>query len=315
MHKHFKLKGFFKIEIVDAETGLVETTLAEKQNLILNQGKDFVAQRTFVENILYCAVGAGTTSPLPSDVGLQAEVMRTGNIETNIAVPCQTTLASNVISFTKTFAFPVSVSPTTIGEIGWSWTPTAGNNLFSKSIIANQQGVPGPVTISPSKYLRVYYTLQVTIGPAGAVSFGASIAGWPTSTGQASMQYIGLRSITANGSLSYVDAGLACNEPSGTSEIFIGTSSAALAAFGSSTNRSAGTNYTNGAANNYKGNGVLWKTASFGKNNAASATLRSMGVGIVGSSYITSGYVCLLDSNQNKDTTYLLPLRFIYTWA
>lgn len=310
---NFKLKGVFSWEIVDSKGNVVDSE-PTTNNLILTQGIDAIATRSFVENILYCAVGGGTTPPLLSDTGLQSEIQRTGDVDTSVADACYSSVSGTTYSLSKTFKFPVNSFPITFGEIGWSWSNTAGNNLFSKALIV-KNGVPAQVTLSVGQYLRVRYTLQINLGTGAVQTGNANIVGWPSATGQYMTQYIGLRSISSDGSLGYYDAGLDCNEPSGSSALFIGTSSTALAALGSAANRSGGTNFTSATANTYLGNGLLTKTASFGKNVAASSTLRSMGIGTVSTPQTNSGFVFLFDTDQTKGSDYILPLIFTYSWA
>lgn len=309
--RNYSLKGFYSWEIV--ENGVVVNSEPTHNNLILSQGIDYVAQRSFVENILYCAIGEGSSPPILSDTGLSGEVDRTGNVDDEVATPCITQLTGNVYSLTKTFKFGVRASPVNIGTIGWSYSSSSGNNLFSKALII-KNGLPDVITLGVGQYLRVRYTLQITISPASAQVGDANITEL-AAPGQYMIQRIGLRSITSNGSLSYYDAGNDCNEPSAQSEVFLSTNSTTLASFGSSANRSSGTNYVSAALNSYSGNGVLYKQAAFGKGSAASSTLRSMGVGVTGSSTINSGWVFLFDSNQTKSTNRILLLKFVYSWS
>lgn len=309
---NYSLKGLFSWEIVNAD-GSVFDGEPTRNNLILTQGINAIASRSFVENMLYCAVGSANSAPLLSDTGLGNEVNRTGDVDTSVTDACLTSRAGNVYSLTKTFKFPVRTVSTSLGEIGWSWSGSPGNNLFSKALIV-KNGVPAQITVSIGQYLRVRYTLQITLGPSTAVAGSANIVGW-TAPGQYMTQLIGLRSITSSGALGYYDAGNDCNEPSASAGIFIGTSSAALAAFGSSTDRSGGTNYLGSSSNSYLGNGVMVKLLSYGKGVAASSSLRSMGVGTTAAPQTNSGFVFLFDSAQTKLSDYILPLRFIYSWS
>lgn len=314
MLKKYKLRGFFKIEVVDEKTRLVEKSLPVTNNLILTQGKDFVAQRSFVENILYCAVGSGSSAPLLSDTGLANELARTNTVDGSVTSACLTSLSSNVYSLKKTFKFSTITSPVTYGEIGWSYSSSSGANLFSKALIIDINGNPSPVQLGVGKYLRVVYTLEITLTPNTSQTGSANISGW-TTNGSYMLQKIGLRSITADGSLSYYDSADDCNEPSAAADFFLGTSSAALASFGSATDRSAGTNYVKGCALEYLGNGVSYKKVSFGKGEAVSSTLRSLGVGKVGSSTTETGFAYVFDANQTKGSEFLLPLKIIYSWS
>lgn len=314
MRKHYKLNGSFALEVVDGATHRVERSLPLKNNLILNQGKNYVAQRSFVENILYCAVGTGTTPPLLTDTGLSNEAARTGDVATEVTTPCETTLVGAVYSLKKTFKFGVQASPLAIGEIGWSYTATAGANLFSKSLIIDEQGNTTVIVLAPGKYLRVAYTLQITIGPSTSQSGDAGITGW-TAPGVYMVQKVGLRSILSDGSLSYYDSGNDCNEPSGAGTIFIGTSSTAPAAFGSAVDRSGATNYTASISNQYLGAGALYKVGNFGKGSAVNSSLRSMGVGPAASSTSNTGAVFVFNANQAKGTDFILAIKVLYTWS
>lgn len=313
MH-NFKLKGFFSWEIVDEKSGIVVRKSPPENNLILNQGRANVASYSFAQNIAYCAVGAGTAPPLLTDTGLADELQRTGDSDMSVDGGTTATLVGNLYSLIKTFRFPTNRGQLTIGQIGWSYASTAGNNLFSKALIVNKDGNPGTVTLTVGQYLRVKYTLQITISPSTTQTGSANIVGW-TAPGQYNVQLVGLKAFNADGSVGNYDAGAGCNEPAVQADVFIGTSSAALAAFGSATDRVAGTNYTVTTTNTYLGNGVLVKTASLGRSTANSSTLRSMGVGANGSSYTNSGFVFLFDGNQTKASTHLLPLQFVYSWA
>lgn len=314
MHKHYKLKGSFKIEIVDEKTQQIERALPHKNNLILNQGLDFISQRSFVENILSCAVGSGTTPPLLTDTGLLEENDRTNQVDTTVEDACETLLNGTTYSLKKTFRFNTKTAPTPVGEIGWSYSNSPGANLFSKSLIIDENENTTVVVINPGKYLRVTYTLEINFSPTTATIANSSIDVWPTASGVYSFQLVGLRSILTNGNLSFYDAGNDCNEPSASGSIFIGTDSTAPTTFGSSVTR-GGTNYSTGVFNKYLGNGVSKKYGSFGKNVAANSSLRSMGIGAAGSATSNTGAVFVFDSNQTKGADFILVIELYYSWS
>jgi len=233
---HYGIKGFFELEIVNSD-GVVESRSPVKNNLILYQGIDFVAARSFVENILFCALGASSVPPLLTDTGLTDEVSRTGDYDTTVENPCLTTLVGNVYSIKKVFRFPTLVAPLTIGTLGLSYSSSPGNNLFSKSLVITENGNPGPVTAGVGKYFRISYTIQITLGPASPTSGSANIVGW-TAPSQYAIQYIGLKKLNSDNSVGYWDAGQDANEPSSFSAfcamttlksfVLIGISSASL---------------------------------------------------------------------------------------
>lgn len=313
MPNHYKLRGKFSWEIV-SDNGDVIASEPVRDNLILTQGINAVALRSFAENVAYCAVGTSSTPPLLSDTALASEIQRTGSVDTTVG-GTETILNGNVYSISKVFRFPINLAPIVIGEIGWSWSDTAGANLFSKALIV-KNGVPDLITVGVAQYLRVKYTLEITISPSSIQAGDSNISGL-SAAGQYNTQLIGLKKVNSDGSISDYDAGAGCNEPSSSScSIFIGTSSAALASFGSSTNRSGGTNYTSSILSpTYLGNGRLIKFANFGKNIAASSTLRSFGIGPTSNPFTNSGFVFLSDGNMTKSADYLLTLTFLYSWG
>ena len=122
MNREYKLEGEFFYEIVDEKTQKVLVKSKKKKNLILNQGLDFLALRSFVENVAYCAVGSSTVAPLYTDTGLIGEFDRTANLDTSLANYASTTLTGNVFSFTRVFKLDTNVNPAYYGTVGWSYT-------------------------------------------------------------------------------------------------------------------------------------------------------------------------------------------------
>lgn len=308
------IRGFFTWERVDMSTNDIIQS-STQPNLILNQGLDYVAARTYQENITSCAIGSGSTAPLTTDTGLSNELARTSTYDITYQ-PCATTLVGNVFSIQKTFKFASQTQDQQFGEIGWSYTDTPGNNLFSKAQILDTNGNPIILTIYRNQYLRVTYTLKITLSPSTASTNGAIIDGWPTSSGQSKIQYIGLRAVGPDGNPQNYDSGGTVNEPSqGIFQVFLSVISTALAAFGSAANRSGGTATTSGSISTYiPGTYSITKSGTFGRG-VANSTLRSTGLGPSGSSSVNSTYVELFDIDQEKDTSYELTFNFVYTWG
>lgn len=314
MH-NFKLKGKFKINIVDELTKKIEKKFGWQDNLILNQGIDYIAQRSFAENILYCVLGAGTTPPLLTDTGLTNELQRSGTVDSSINNACQTTLIGNVYTIIKTFKMPTNYNSFTFGQIGWSYSQNPGDNLFSKALAKDSSGIPQNISVGAGKYIQVQYSLQIQLSPSSSTAGSANIPEWISNNGNYSMQLIGLKKINADGSIGYYDAGNDCNEPSGPGSFFIGQNSTALSAFGSAADRSVSTNYVKNLSNNYLGNGALIKQCSFGKTSAIDSSLRSMGIGAITNPQTNSGFVHVFDSMQTKDNGYILTLKNIMNWS
>lgn len=316
MKKDYGIWGEFFYEIVDDKTKKVLVRSEKRKNLILNQGLDALFARSFVENVTSCAASSSTVGPLFTDTGLVNEFDRTSTLDTSLQTSASTTLVGNVYSFTRVFKFDTFVNPNYYGTIGWSYTNTPGNNLFSKALVLTAGGGAGPVFVASAQYLRVYYTISITLNPSTATSGNSNIIGIPGGDGGSfGLQLIGLKNINSQNVVGFYDVGQDCNELESQVEVFLSTSNAAVATFGTATDRSGSTNYTTRSSNTYAGpgTGIVYKQVGFGKNNAVNASIKSMGTGIIGSSYTNTGFVYVFTNNQNKAATFNLSPIFVYT--
>ncbi len=313
-HISHSLKGFFTWQIVDAIDDKIIESNNLQQNLVLNQGLDYVASRTYAANIVACAIGSSVIPPLNSDTGLTNELARTITYDTTY-LPCLTSLSSNTLSIRKTFRFATQTQDQQFGEIGWSYTATPGNNLFSKAQLLDTNGNPILLTVYRNQYLRVTYTLQITLAPASPLANGNVINGWPGSaTGESQIQLIGLQGVDGSGTLTSYDAGGVANEPSQIAEIFLGTNSTALASFGMSVDRSSGASYIAATLSSYaNGSYNRYKTSTFGRSYSGSS-YRCVGIGPTASSPVNNTYTELLDSSQTKSASFELSVNIVYNW-
>lgn len=312
------IRGEFRWEVVDEATGEVVESSPLKTNLILNQGFDYAAQRSFVDNVAYCAIGTSTNAPLLTDTGLTAEAVRTNLLDTSIANSALTTLTGNVYAFRRIFKFAsTTLSHTSgYGEIGWSYAALAGANLFSKAQLMDMNGNPGSIIVPTGKYLRVYYTISLTLNPSTSIHGPNNIDSFGSVAGTGGLQLIGLKKLNADGTTGNWDAGADCNELYSTVDVFFADSSTALAAFGSTVNRSGSTNYiATPYSGTYQGagSGVMVKSGTFAKTAANDATLQCMGYGPVASSTTNNGFAFVFDSTVTKDNLHLLTVTFVYT--
>lgn len=146
-------------------------------NLILNQGKDQWGAGTgsFARLIENCAVGTGTGTPAATDVGLGAEVKRTWTYLTG-AGNCGYSDVGNVRTLRRTFDFSVESGSVNYTELGWSYSTSPGNNLFSRTLISG-----GTVSLVSGQSLRVVYELSITVSPSTGTTEALHISGWPVS--------------------------------------------------------------------------------------------------------------------------------------
>lgn len=314
IENNFKINGEFYWEEVDSQNNIIVSS-SKKHNIILNKGIDLLSQFSFAECILNVALGDGAIPPLYTDLGLSNEVYRTNQVDTSVKNPCGSYLIGNIYTIYKTFKTNIVPQPVTFREIGWSPYDGDGNYLFSKSLLFSADHLSNQITIQPGHFLRIYYYINITLSPSTIQTGQFDITGWSNTNGSSMIQLIGLRSLNADGTLGYFDAGNDCNEPSGNSEIFIGESSDSLSLFGLSTNRSGSTNYKMTATNIYAGNGKLYKRILFKSFDAINSNLNSVGIGVIGSSETNSGFVFVFDNQQVKQIDSFLTLNFIYNFA
>lgn len=316
MKRKYGIWGEFFYEIVDDKTKKVLSRGPKTKNLILNQGLDFLALRSFVENVTTCVASSNTTGPLYTDTGLINEFDRTSTLDTSIQTSASTTLTGNVYSFTRVFKFDTSVNPNYYGTLGWSYTNTSGNNLFSKVLVLTVGGGAGPVFVASSQYLRVYYTINITINPSTTTSGKSNILNLPSGDGGSyGVQYIGLKNINSQNVVGYYDSGNDCNELESQVEVFLSTNTSAVSTFGSAANRSASTNYIARSSNSSAGSGtgIVYKQVGFGKNNAVNSAIASMGTGVIGSSTTNTGFVYVFTTAQNKSALFNFSPTFVYS--
>lgn len=164
-----KLKGHFHLTAINVDTG-EERIVADFDNLIVNQGLDFIATggpAAGGNSVVYygCVVGTGTTPVAPTDTHLQTFLAGTNsNISSNVTYNGATSFS--VVTST-TYQFATGVAAGNLTEIGivapasgqtTGTVPTATSPLFSHSLIM-VGGSPGTITILSNEVLNVVYTI------------------------------------------------------------------------------------------------------------------------------------------------------------
>lgn len=245
--------------------------------------------------------------------GLATEVKRTNTYLTGSG-NCGTTSNAGTATRTlkRTFDFSAEVSPQNYTELGWSYTNSAGNNLFSRVLIAG-----GTVSVLASQQLRVVYELSVLITPNTARAETAPISGWPVSPAtNTDGDYIanaqGFSGTT--GGLSFVDtngntssgAGNQSLEPRGNGTLGL-TSGSTLPTFngsyteGTITVASSGTlaAYTSGTF--YRDVVAVWQASNGNRTDIRGIKVEDSGSTVA---------VFVFDQAQTKDNSHLLEI----TW-
>lgn len=167
-----KVQGVAKVLVLSK--GIIVEERPWTKNLVLAQGKDaFFSGSYFAGGLArYCAAGTGTTPPASTDVGLGAEVTRTGTLVTSGTGTGR--YSDGRVVYTYTHDFAEEVSNRNYSELGWSWSASAGNNIFSRVLITG-----GTVTVLAGQQLRVVYALTFSVTPYVETAGTLTIAGWP----------------------------------------------------------------------------------------------------------------------------------------
>ena len=166
------VQGVAKIQVLSK--GIIVEERPWTKNLVLAQGKNQFFGGSYYAGELarYCAVGTGTTPPASTDVALGTEVKRTGTLLTSGTGTAR--YSDGRVVYEYTHDFTEEVSNQNYSELGWSWSASAGNNLFSRVLISG-----GTVTVLAGQQLRVVYALTFSVAPYSETAGTLTLAGWP----------------------------------------------------------------------------------------------------------------------------------------
>ena len=307
-NRQYQLKGYYSWEIINPD-GSVAAKSKDKNNLILNQGLDYVATRSFADCFLYCAIGYGSVAPLLTDTGLLNEAKRSGTINSATSF-----ISSNSYNIRRVFDFTPETETVFYGELGWSPIESNGNNLFSRALMVDQNGNVGPLAVNRLQFLRVTYTLVITFSPSSLTAYTPSITGW-TTNGNASCQYIGLNTVDSVGASGFVDIARDAAEPSNNLiDIFIASGTQTPSGLGT------GASYTNAWSQRatiipyVSGTYTKKFYAIFGRNSGV-GDFSTIGCGLTGFAPSRPIYAHVMNSPQNKSSNYEVGVYFSYQWG
>ena len=174
-HVGVSVSGRYKIIVLSK--GIIVQERPWARNLILDQGKNYWAGGvgSFAYLVRACAVGTGTTPVTASDTGLQSEAKRTTTYYTQSG-GCGYSDTGATRKLWRTFDFSIESAGANYSELGWSYSNSAGANLFSRALISG-----GTVSLTAGQSLRVVYELSITVAPDSTTTENLSISGWPVS--------------------------------------------------------------------------------------------------------------------------------------
>lgn len=319
---HLGLKGrVVRMDVL--ERGRVVRSLEGFNNLILDQGLNEVANRVIALCFVACAVGTGNTAPANAQTSLVAESVRTSTYLTG-AGNCGTTRNSNTRwTMRRTFDFPIVSSGKNYTELGFSWSATAGANLFSRVLIQSG-GVPITLTLVAGQQLRVVYEVYVDFSAAVA-NWNINAGGaWGTITGTSALQANPidgggvystgpLAEVTTTGTVGTISSSGEQLEPSIAPMFYACSTNQALAAIGSANVRTYITQKTGSlaaytAGNSYRDASVTYST------NEANGSIASLTIGNAAVAN-QQWWAALFDAAKNKTNLATLSITVRRSWG
>lgn len=155
IHTHFGIEGFFDFYMHDPTTG-ISRSVKNVKNLITNSALNAFGASSIDYNSI--CVGTGTSAPANSDTKLQSLVA--------IAAATRAQVSSGTTPYWKgitlTTQFGQGVAAGNIAEVGvGSNSNTSTYILRSRARIVDSEGNPTIITVLPTEFLTVVYTLRV----------------------------------------------------------------------------------------------------------------------------------------------------------
>lgn len=159
------LSGHFKLQVSDTPGGPAKRTV-EFDNLITDAGLDRLGSsgNGFIP---FFALGTGTTTPSPSDVALSSPSSLIGGTLTLSSTPATVPPYVSSATFSR---------QSTQGQVAGTWTEVGvitaatGGVLFSRALIVDNLGNPTSITVLPTEFLTITYTLRMVIPDVDVIS-------------------------------------------------------------------------------------------------------------------------------------------------
>lgn len=254
--------------------------------------------------------------------GLASESKRSSTYLTGSA-NCGSVWTGASVAHKRTYDFTSEVGSVTYNEIGFSNTSSAGNNLFSRILLA------AGVSLVAGQAVRLVYTLTMVLSPSTATVVGTSpITGWATATGVTQLQWRFIQNITSSGTIGTGDEfNSSCCEPSsygvGSSSfpcVILSSSSAAHNTFGTAgPTRTALVGSFNTSLLVLSAYTALSfyreKAFTFSVSQGNFSTIRSIMMCETNEAGNNQSLVYIIDSNQTKDNVHTLTITFRITWT
>lgn len=163
MRLHNGVKGFYKLEAVNAKTGKVRLLADWFPNLITNLGLDYMASNS--NYLRYCYVGSGSATPAITDTGLNTHVATFDAGLYNTGLTLNTQNFNNATPYyrynIRTYRFGAGVAAGNLSEVGVGWGASHSGYTFSRALILDTYGNPTTITVLSDEYLDVTYEFRM----------------------------------------------------------------------------------------------------------------------------------------------------------
>jgi hypothetical protein len=163
IHCKAGLAGYYRMVATNAKTGKQRILADWFPNLITDYGLNILGVESW-DNLEYCCVGSGNTTPTNSDTGLASIVAAsntntTGNTSSTQNSPPYYGYRRRVIRFGE------GVAAGNLTEVGMTaqdpFNPSSTSQLFSRALILDGNGNPTAITVLSNEFLDVTYELRL----------------------------------------------------------------------------------------------------------------------------------------------------------
>jgi hypothetical protein len=152
---HMRVSGEYSAEVRHADGTVTE--IPWFKNLILDSGLDDLGTMAGLRN--YCHVGTGTSTPVVTQVALDAKIGTYGSYAS--ATTTQIGAPSYAWATTLAYTFAIGAIVGNITEVGVGAT-ISGTRLYSRARFTDGGGNPIAITVTASDQLVVYHKVTVT---------------------------------------------------------------------------------------------------------------------------------------------------------
>lgn len=182
-----ELAGFYQIEAVRLDSNGNEMPGTRRvvapwfPNLILNGGLErFGAASDYLAR---CQVGAGSTTPAPTDTSLSSLVANSTDAFTPVVGAQSSEPYFGWIR--KGYRFAEGTAAGNLSEVGVGWT-ASGGGLFSRALILDPGGTPTTISVAADETLDVIYELRIyppTTEGSGVIELDGAEYEWTSKSG------------------------------------------------------------------------------------------------------------------------------------